>query len=103
MYFLFIFFTFFFQWVWLRVIRPIYKRARRPIRRVYRRNVTDRRFHGPLKKDLEAVNETLGNMNTRLENVEKMEGRLAKLEAAKTEPEAAKTVPAKTGCHCAVA
>ena len=47
-------------------------------------------------EQLEAVNENLGKMNTRLENVEKMEGRLEKLEAAKTGP-------VKTDCTCAVA
>ena len=51
---------------------------------------------------MEAVNETLGKMNARLEHVEKMEGRLELLEAAKTEPEAAKTEPVKTDCTCAV-
>ena len=49
-----------------------------------------------MTEQLEAVNENLGEINTRLEKVEKLEGRLNKLEAAKTEP-------VKTGCHCAVA
>ena len=49
-----------------------------------------------MTEKLEAVNENLGEINTRLEKVEKMEERLKTLEAAKTEP-------VKTGCNCAVA
>jgi hypothetical protein len=52
------------------------------------RNQKDAKFE-------DVVNENLGKINTRLEdvsgNMEKMEGRLNKLEAA------------KTGCSCAVA
>ena len=50
--------------------------------------------HDAAQKDAkfeDVVNENLGRIKTRLENVEKMEGRLEKLEAA------------KTGCHCTVA